>query len=113
MAKSVSVTTEFDQVHRTVLFWPVTRSSSTLFYLPFLPVPPVPPISVSLVLSLSIPLAAPQVDSVLDHLSYPCFEAVGDVYRLLSILHILHIPLKIEMLTIGGETSIVNEAFLQ
>lgn len=95
--KSVSVTTEFDQVIALFYFG---RSLAQ--------VPPVPPVSVSPVLSLPIPLAAPQLNSVLDHISYPCLKQLAIFYRLFSILHI---PLKIEMLTIGGETSIVNEVF--
>jgi len=36
------------------------------------------------------------------------FEAVGDIYRLLSILHI---PLKIEMLTIGAKRLLSMKLF--
>jgi hypothetical protein len=59
---------------------------------------------------LPIPLAAPQLNSRSRPSLLPIFEAASDIYRLFSILHI---PLKIEMLETGGETSIVDEIFLQ
>jgi hypothetical protein len=104
MAKSISVTTEFNQV--TALFY---FGRSLVQVPPILrPVPPVPPVPVSTSFFLADSSRCPAAQCRSRPSLLPMFEAVSDIYRLLSILHI---PLKIEMLKIGGEMSIVNEVF--